>query len=241
MRTGYPRFYIHRTIDALAERIIKQFRSYGRNDQSLSAITSSQGLQRKAMLFPYQTAAFRCVEFIARMSKNSCMDFTVLKLNFASKIPTKTNQSHDGRIDWNSGELYAVLYPIELFIYAKAFWQHTGFGIASRYATFYNDSLEEIQCVASFNADEILLQTNSSSVSHKHGAETLSIVRYNGGEVHKDKMRHHIANLISTDTWPVKADDVLLYCSGMSALTNVIDAVYDMEGEQIRGPIMAYG
>jgi len=241
MRTGYPRFYIHRAIDALAGRIIKQFGSYGLSERPIDEVATNQKSQRKAMLFPYQTAAFRCTEFIARMSQNSFTNLTVLKLSFASKAPTKTKQSQSGIIDWGSGELYAVLYPTELFAYAKAFWQHTGFGIASRYATFYHDSLEEIQCISSFNEEEIVSQIRVLPTPIKQDVETLDLVEYNGGRVYKDKLRRHIANLISTDATSVNHNNVLLYCSGMSMLTNVIDAIYDMEGDQVHGPIMAYG
>lgn len=39
-------------------------------------------------------------------------------------------------------ELYAVLYPIELNQYAKAYWQHTGEGISSRRAEFCQHQLD---------------------------------------------------------------------------------------------------
>ncbi|KAI8720300.1 hypothetical protein NCS52_00475000 [Fusarium sp. LHS14.1] len=115
MTTGYPRFFVHRGIQAFAKDIVAR---HGRPDQ-------------QAMLFPTPRVAKRCVEFIRQRASPEIarqvdtIDFTLDKSKELSPQLKKL-----------SSTISAALYPEEAFPIAKQYWQHTGDGTSSRRAEF---------------------------------------------------------------------------------------------------------
>ncbi|KAI1007528.1 Cystathionine gamma-synthase [Podosphaera aphanis] len=121
--TAYPRFLIHQVINAFANDIIE---SFGNPDL------------HKALLFPSSKAAGRCVDFL--FSKDATIVPDSLRTISLTLDHRKTNSQY---LKQTSPSISAVIYPSELFPYAKEFWQHTGEGVSSRYAEFCRHLFEE--------------------------------------------------------------------------------------------------
>lgn len=115
MTTGYPRFFVHRSIDALARALAQAF---GRPGQ-------------RAMLFPNKTTAMRCMAFIkakapVELSEHLDSLHLVLDPSNPAALPLKPLRP----------TVSAVLFVPDAFPYAKQYWQHSGDGVSSRRAEF---------------------------------------------------------------------------------------------------------
>lgn len=122
LATGYPRFFIHRSIQALAKAITETF---GRQGQ-------------QAMLFPNKTPALRCLAFIkekapAEISEGLDSLHLVLDSSNPAAAPLKPIRP----------TVSAVLFAPEAFPYAKQYWQHSGDGVSSRRAEFCHSLLDQ--------------------------------------------------------------------------------------------------
>ncbi|EWZ01589.1 cystathionine gamma-synthase [Fusarium oxysporum NRRL 32931] len=115
MTTGYPRFFVHKGIQAFAKDIVDRYGSPG----------------QQAMLFPTPRVANRCLDFILQRispelaSQVRNIDFTLDKSKELSPVLRKLTST-----------ISAVVYPSEVFPIAKQYWQHTGEGTSSRRAEF---------------------------------------------------------------------------------------------------------
>ncbi|KAK1457919.1 cystathionine gamma-synthase [Colletotrichum cuscutae] len=122
MTTGYPRFFIHRSIVALAEDLIAQHGPSG----------------QKAMLFPTPRIARRCLAFVKKHADASIsagatvIDFGLDMTKDISPLLRSLSPT-----------VSAVVYAPEVFPFAKQYWQHTGDGISSRRAEFCHGLLKE--------------------------------------------------------------------------------------------------
>lgn len=118
LKTGYPRFFIHKQIQAFASAIVDKYGSKGES----------------AMLFPSRAGASRCVDFFRRQSPQN----QVRILDLASNVETETTDSK-----FASPRVSAVLFPSDQFSIAKTFWQHSGEGVSSRRAEYCHELLKE--------------------------------------------------------------------------------------------------
>lgn len=116
MQTGYPRFFVHKSIDRLATSVVAKHASSATD---------------KAMLFPSHPTAQRCADWIKKnISPNQHPQVRIIDF-----IPNPANHTHD-EAEKVLPRLSAVVYPKEHWPAAKAFWQHSGDGISSRRAEF---------------------------------------------------------------------------------------------------------
>ncbi|KAG0640634.1 pyridoxal phosphate-dependent transferase [Tuber brumale] len=122
MKTGYPRFFIHKSIQKLASTILSSFGQPG----------------EEVMLFPTPRVAARCRQFIKATSRTTPAPSTRV-VEFVSK--TRKRNGGDGRPIWS--DLCAVMYPASEAKVAKQFWQHTGDGVSSRRAEFCQRDFDE--------------------------------------------------------------------------------------------------
>lgn len=116
MVSGYPRFFIHLSIQRLASICELKF---GINNE-------------KCLLCPSKRAADHCREFIlvrAALSGISPLVRLVRYLVRPEHAPSQPSSSSDECV-----ELHIILFPADVFPIAKQFWQHTGMGISSRFA-----------------------------------------------------------------------------------------------------------
>ena len=121
--TDRYRFFIHKSINKLAVRIVHD---YGNLDTEL------------AMLFPTSRCAERCKSFLIKQNSHAGPS-TIRILNF---VPS-ADKSNSGTSAFVLPRMSAVLYPQELWPTAKQFWQHTGEGISSRRAEFCHRAFDE--------------------------------------------------------------------------------------------------
>lgn len=122
MTTGYPRFFIHTSIAALASAVAQAFAPSG----------------HQAMLFPSRKAALRCVAFVkakAPASAQEHLDVVHLVLDHSNPAAAPLKPIHP--------TVSAVLFVPEAFGYAKQYWQHSGDGISSRRAEFCHSLLNQ--------------------------------------------------------------------------------------------------
>lgn len=110
MQCGYPRFFVAKNIQKLAERCIVKFGMPG----------------EAGMLFPSVKCASRCREFLLAKSSSSN------KIRIIEVHDISTPSALDV-----GGFLCIVLYDASLGPIAKQYWQHTGEGISSRTADYF--------------------------------------------------------------------------------------------------------
>lgn len=120
MKCGYPRFFIHPSIERLATAIVRQ---HGNPETD------------KALLLHSPRCGSRCIQFFTRQNPNVDPS-TLRQLDFGPKNTV-------GASNRVQPQLSAVLYPRELWPTAKAFWQHTGEGVSSRRAEFCQHAFDE--------------------------------------------------------------------------------------------------
>ena len=144
MVTGYPRFFIHKKIQALAEVITSTF-------------ARSPGQQ--AMLFPTKAIALRCVEFLKSIAPAEVLeglDTVHLVLN--------TSDPEAAPLKPINPTISAVLFQPEAFSYAKQYWQHTGDGISSRRGEFCHSLFSQGLLIP----DDSSRRSPKSSLRHTH-------------------------------------------------------------------------
>ncbi|KAG0702048.1 pyridoxal phosphate-dependent transferase [Suillus ampliporus] len=115
MVSGYPRFFIHLSIQKLA-RICEQ--KFGAPDE-------------RSLLCPSKNIADRCRSFILDRASLAGTPTHVRLVQYhicPEDSPLSSSQP--------TVELHIVLFPTESSPLAKQFWQHTGLGISSRLADY---------------------------------------------------------------------------------------------------------
>ncbi|KAK4140084.1 pyridoxal phosphate-dependent transferase [Dichotomopilus funicola] len=122
MVTGYPRFFIHRSIQAFIADILD---SLGRKDS-------------KAFLFPTRQIADRCVSFVKTHAPPAA--FSSLS---TAHLVLDTTQPTSGALAALSPAISAVLCSQEAFPFVKQYWQHTGDGVSSRRAEFCHNLFKD--------------------------------------------------------------------------------------------------
>ncbi|KAK3348043.1 pyridoxal phosphate-dependent transferase [Neurospora tetraspora] len=121
MTTGYPRFFIHRSIQAFAADIVAKHVS----------TTAKRPSDITAMLFPTPTIASRCVDFIrSRAPVDVCINIEVINLVLDMSNPEAR------ALEPLCPSISAVIMPQDGFPFAKQYWQHSGDGVSSRRAEF---------------------------------------------------------------------------------------------------------
>ncbi|KAI5280917.1 hypothetical protein KEM54_003502, partial [Ascosphaera aggregata] len=119
METGYPRFFIHKSIQVLVSEIVARFGNVGDS----------------AMLFPSEKGARVCREFmISRLTSTDARNIRIVGLVMPEVGPQPPIITSN---------LYSVIFPQELFPVAKQVWQHGGEGISSRRSEFLLKALQE--------------------------------------------------------------------------------------------------
>ena len=256
MKTGYPRFFINKSIERFAEAVVKKHGIPG----------------EKAMLVPSHAIASRCTEFI--MSQNPSVESSKFRiLEFAPKPATsKISEKVLPRVT-------AVVYPEQCFPAAKVFWQHTGDGISSRRAEYCHKAFSEGTLVEKRSAEDEARMRKGPKRYQKHPSAELkdslgSNVNghtngINDGQDHvqfveerfgrnlditrsdnaKLAIRRRIAGSLTADVEPETAlnlppdegrrrnvvgfseDDVYLFPTGMSAIFNTHRSLMKAKGQ----------
>ncbi|KAF3061993.1 Cystathionine gamma-synthase [Daldinia childiae] len=153
MVTGYPRFFIHKSIQAFGRDIVAK---HGAANQ-------------QAILFPTKKTANRCLEFIRNKAPESVLkDLDILHL-----VLDPTKKAPAGLPDTPS--ISAVLCTSDSFPFAKQYWQHSGDGVSSRRAEFYHALFKENMLVPEDKASSSPRLLNKLGRGPKRYRRTASI------------------------------------------------------------------
>lgn len=118
MQTGYPRFFVHLTIQELEREVLSQ---YGKEGERVT-------------LFPSRRAARRCYDFFR--DKRPELDGVRL-------LHLEPDDSKGKAVGYVLSNLSCCFYPAEGYPTAKQVWQHTGLGVSSRRGEFCLQALRE--------------------------------------------------------------------------------------------------
>lgn len=121
MECGYPRFFVHPTIQKLAQEIVRR---------------CGDPLNETATVFASPKTASVCHSFfLSRLSADeSC------KVRVVHFVPSAHIESGTPVV---ASRLSCIIYPKQHALIAKQVWQHTGNGISSRRAEFCFSALED--------------------------------------------------------------------------------------------------
>lgn len=174
-----------------------------------------------AILAPAYRAAESCRSYFAKVG---IPDSKILSVRFSGEITL----AEDGNIPLDSTpdkKLYAVTYPESRAPEGKAFWQHTGAGISTRTAVYWLEHapfLENRQVYAEKSPAKLPYEESDQAVM---------------------KIRERIADSVSSPSLPVHVDDVILYPTGMSAISNTslsIRSLFDRHDDIHRVAVFGY-
>lgn len=180
MQTGYPRFFIHRSIQKLAKALLAKFGQSG----------SGEVEGEDCILVPSKRVADSCRSFMQdQYERQGKGPISVRSVQVCVVIPNKVPEE-EGTTSMSSStsslqqdcsspgdklSIYVVLFPKSAFPLAKTFWQHTGDGISSRLADACLDLLEQSGKLGeaigqSTRQDSVVDQNNGRSQSSNGGA-----------------------------------------------------------------------
>ncbi|KAF4973785.1 hypothetical protein FZEAL_9232 [Fusarium zealandicum] len=202
LKTGYPRFFVPLVVQELSERLLKWTAS--RTPPKATTHDLYQLLEaseRSALLFIARPDAESCRKWLESHDKGPCF---VQHVTFEGHISTP-QATDSGLLRNPPEELYIAVYPQQLAVEAKAFWQHTGYGISSRRATYWLEQAPFLNHTKDRRALDL----------PKREAEDASVT-----------LQTRIAELFSTKTNKLQSDAVFLYPTGMSALSRSAEAIY---------------
>lgn len=167
--------------------------------EKILARTEFSPIERQlAILTPAYRAAESCRSYF---SKVGIAESKILCVQFSGET-TVVKGGHVPCDDTPDKQLYAVTYPESRASEGKAFWQHTGAGISTRTAVYW---LEH----APFLDNRQI-----------HAERSLKNLPYEEADEAAIKIRERIAESVSSLSLTVHLDDVILYPTGMSAISN---------------------
>ncbi|KAG6050174.1 hypothetical protein E4U39_004734 [Claviceps sp. Clav50 group G5] len=222
LENGYPRFFIHSLVDKLAARLLQWAMNTSTQwDTRPSELARDKNVVRPrllAMAFPHAQMAWSCVDYLSSLGgvdKENRSSAPALTLAFQVNLTGRIKQISCGgcsSINDPFQSICVVAYPEELFKEAKAFWQHTGFGVSSRHAEYW--------CA---NASFLRQETGSED------EKPITLPSVSDSQYAANTIRQRIAGLYTSPWRPVQANDVFLYPCGMSAIASSASAICNLQ------------
>jgi cystathionine gamma-synthase len=216
MKTGYPRFFVPRVVQQLATRLLARQRSDTAFADDIGI--HGEGEERLVTLLNSARHGQVCRKTLPEWSKakgttGESPYIGVYAVTWDGKVsPVPEADNPDGTesvCDTCEEDIILVTYPAELAPEAKSFWQHTGFGISSRRATYW---LEHAPFLAGPTPSKLSLSPVERSLSVQHARAAL-----------KDRIATGQSS--ATHNLHVVPSDVFLYSSGMSAIAGLATAI----------------
>ncbi|KAK5993493.1 putative cystathionine gamma-synthase [Cladobotryum mycophilum] len=214
MKTGYPRFFVPRINRELAQRLVDWAASQYASDEAITEITTQGQI---SLLFPTARLANDCRNYLKAQNEKAIVG--ILGINFEGQVQLvkddDTTLSED--IPWHT---YVVTYPQDMYKHGKAFWQHAGYGVSSRWATFWIENAPFLQAFPG-------IRETNSDLPDKESEEA------------KLRIRKRIGDLLATPEIPVRTESVYLYPTGMSAISHSAIALRGLHVDSQRAPRVA--
>ncbi|KAH7039054.1 cystathionine gamma-synthase [Macrophomina phaseolina] len=250
MKTGYPRFFVHKSIVRFADAVAA---TYGSPTESV-------------MLFPSHVVASRCVDFFRKQAPE-------LGPSEVRVVDLVVNPDHKHPEERVLPRVSAIIFPKDRFKVAKTFWQHSGEGVSSRRAEYCHKAFEDGLLVEKSQAGQRMCKgprryqkkgsvditaQHSAPIREPDGQDFLRFVEERFGrnldvgfaENAKYAIRRRIAGSLTANVDLEEAlklerdhertravagfseDDVYLYPSGMSAIFNTHRSLMAALGQQ---------
>ncbi|EAA27843.1 PLP-dependent transferase [Neurospora crassa] len=226
MKTGYPRFFIPRVVERLADRLLEHF------TQIHSHSDSGFDLKNKhALIVSTGHHALMCRHFFRQKfdpASDQKVTFPILIAHWDGTISAVREHEHDLPTikaqpppppppPLGQEDIFLVPYPTNMFPFAKSFWQHTGFGISSRRATYWMDS-------APFFFQST--PPTSTSSDHQPNPPTPTPFDESTTTTALSLLRTRLAKSYSSlPSAPVSPSDIFLYPTGMSSTAALSTAI----------------
>ncbi|KAK3320248.1 putative cystathionine gamma-synthase/beta-lyase [Cercophora scortea] len=215
MRSGYPRFYISRPVKRLVNRILDKLEQDSTEGAELYKKKRRHGLpvatRRQANLF---------AEFLSRQdqAQHDNAVIQILHLDWQGNV-VFIDPNSERELDSEPGhdqepplagteDIYVLTYPEEMVPAAKAFWQHTGYGISSRRANFWYGLAPFVSNNPSGYFNPRLLNPDANT------AGSWDSIR-----------RRLLASHADPSPSGFHDSDIFLYPTGMTAITEVAAAI----------------
>lgn len=191
LNTGYPRFFVPRIVRVLAQRVVRHV-SKSKFANALANVQNDDDLD--ALLVPGRAMALVCLKHLRTTSQDHT--FGAFVIHHSGDI--NPLEDHVGEGGDGTSEIFAVIFRGSSSKgEPKALWQHTGYGISSRCASYW------------------LSTAPWTKASHKPDVEmptTMATVKA------KTKLRTRIADLLCSEKQTVSSKDIWLFHTGMSAI-----------------------
>ncbi|KAK7402521.1 hypothetical protein QQX98_011729 [Neonectria punicea] len=204
MKTGYPRFFVPLIVRELAERLVhwaaSKRASEAPNEELTKLLTATGQL---ALLTAGENYAECCRVYLEAQGKKPII---VVRISFSGALEIFDRMQPTG-LRCTHMDIYAVVYPEQLAVEAKAFWQHTGLGISSRCAEFWLENSP-------------FLQPDGRELK---GLEAMLPIKE--AEIARGVLRRRIGDSLSTEANEVGMEAVYLYPTGMSAISHSATAL----------------
>ncbi|EGO54834.1 hypothetical protein NEUTE1DRAFT_88452 [Neurospora tetrasperma FGSC 2508] len=206
MKTGYPRFFIPRVIERLADRLLEHFT---RKDKHALIVSTGHH-------------ALMCRQFFRQKvdPNSSKVTFPILIAHWDGTITPVREHEHlpitikaQPLPPLGQEDIFLVPYPVDMFPSAKSFWQHTGFGISSRRATYWMECAPFFQSTPPTSSDHLPEPPTPITFDETTTTAALSL------------LRTHLAKSYSTPFLPVSPSDIFLYPTGMSSIAALSTAI----------------
>lgn len=220
LKAGYPRFFVPLVVQELEKRLLEWTVSKQKCDTPHEEPTAKLSApEQLALLFPNEDLAETCRRYLETHKQGTTV---VLHVTWDGRLQVlKDGPSISHRCGLQ--DLYAVVYPQELASEGKAFWQHTGYGISSRCATFWLEN-------APFFHGPLAKHGNIADLPLKE-AEEASVI-----------LRRRIGGLLSSTANEVGMEAVYLYPTGMSAISHTAAALSSLRSDgQRRCRVAVFG
>lgn len=194
MTTGYPRFFVPLIVRELASNIIRATLS-GSYESLDIPFSPDHADKLDALLVPTRFMSIECHDYLQSYAPDD--DFQTVALTMEGIRSAENYHEISGN---GTAQVYAVIFRGSTSEgEAKAFWQHTGFGISSRCASYW---LSNAPCLK-----------DSSRVPDELPQERAVSEAQSG-------VRKRVAGLLSSPAIGVTERDVWLFHTGMSAITH---------------------
>jgi cystathionine gamma-synthase len=194
MDTGYPRFFVPRIVRELASRIVHNTLS-GLHEELDIPFSLDDEKELDALLVPARAMSVQCKEYLQSHAPNDKFLVVAFTMEGVHSVDHFHEVTRNG-----TAQIYAVMFKGSTSEgEPKAFWQHTGFGISSRCASYW---LSNASCLRD---------------DHRIPDELPQIFLWRNAQC---KIRQRIAHLLSSPSISVPERDVWLFHTGMSAITH---------------------
>jgi cystathionine gamma-synthase len=132
MTTGYPRFFVPLIVRELASKIISATLS-GSHENLDIPFSPDDGDKLDAVLVPTRFMSIECQAYLQSRAPDD--EFLTVALTMEGVRSAECYREISGN---GTAQVYAVIFRGSTSEgEAKAFWQHTGFGISSRCASYW--------------------------------------------------------------------------------------------------------